>query len=267
MGPCASLFEQGGVGGIHAGLRLPSREVACLIAFTGPIYALIGPDAAVHIPEEVPDASRIVPLAMVSTLVINGVTGLAMAITYAYCLGPLDAATEPETISNVATASRQMFAFARDRGIPFARFFSHICPGLDVPLNAILISALFTALLSLINLGSTVAFKAILAIGVVALLKSYITSIGYILLKRIRGEELLPRRWSLGVPLGWFCNIVGWAYVIVAFIFAFFPISNHPSAVSMNWASAVYGGVAIVATAYYFLYARRLYIPPLSRLA
>ena len=29
-------------------------------------------------------------------------------------------------ISNVATASRQMFAFARDQGLPFADFISHV---------------------------------------------------------------------------------------------------------------------------------------------
>lgn len=213
----------------------PSMGVACLVAFTGPIYALIGPDAAVHMAEEVKDASRTLPWAMISTLVINGVTGLVMAITFAYCLGPVEAATMPEynfafigtfynatqshagatimtciitiltlcsAISNVATASRQMFAFARDNGLPFARIISYIRPGLDVPLNAIVICFFCTALLSLINLGSTVAFNAILSIGVVALLTSYITSIGCILLKRIRGEELLPRRWSLGVPMG-----------------------------------------------------------------
>jgi uncharacterized BrkB/YihY/UPF0761 family membrane protein len=87
------------------------------------------------------------------------------------------------------------------------------------------------------------------------------------LLKRIRGEELLPRRWSLGVPMGWFFNIARLGYVIIAFIFAFFPIGNHPSAESMNWASAVYGGVVIIATLYYLFYARHLYVPPVSRLA
>lgn len=280
--------------------KWPSIGVACLVAFTGPIYALIGPDAAVHMAEEVKDASRTIPWAMISTLVINGVTGLVMAMTFAYCLGPVEDATMPKynfafigtfynatqshagatimtciitlltlcsAISNVATASRQMFAFARDNGLPFARIISHVRPGLDVPLNAIIISFFCTALLSLINLGSTVAFNAILSIGVVALLTSYITSIGCILLKRVRGEELLPRRWSLGVPLGWFCNIFGLAYVIVAFIFAFFPISNHPNAESMSWASAVYGGVGIVATFYYVFYARHFYVPPVSRLA
>lgn len=130
-------------------------------------------------------------------------------------------------ISNVATASRQMFAFARDHGLPFAEVLSFIQPGWDIPLNAVAICFVCTALLSLINLGSIVAFNAILSIGVVALLTSYLTSMGCILIKRIRGEELLSRRFDLGAPLGWFVNVVGLIYIILAYIFAFFPLYNQ----------------------------------------
>lgn len=109
--------------------------------------------------EEIRDASRVLPWAMVWTLLLNGVSGFIMVITFAYCLGPLeDAITPPyffafigtfynatgshtgatimtciitvltlcSAISNVATGSRQMFAFARDNGLPFARFLSYV---------------------------------------------------------------------------------------------------------------------------------------------
>jgi hypothetical protein len=44
--------------------------------------------------EEVRDASRVVPLAMVFTLILNGVAGFVAAVTLAYCLGPLNLALE-----------------------------------------------------------------------------------------------------------------------------------------------------------------------------
>ncbi|CAK4030818.1 Choline transport [Lecanosticta acicola] len=278
----------------------PNMGLAFLVGFTGPMYALIGPDSSVHMAEEVKDASRTIPWAMVATLVLNGITGLVMSITFAYCIGPLDAAAMPQynfafigtfynatrshagatvmtcvimaltfcsAISNVAAASRQMFAFARDGGLPFARVLCYVHPGWDIPFNAVMVSFTITALLSLINLGSMVAFNAILSIGVVALLTSYMTSIGCILLKRIRGEELLPRRWSLGVPFGWFCNIVGFIYVCLAYIFGFFPIANNPTTETMNWASAVYGAVAILSALYYTVWARHNYVPPAAKLA
>jgi amino acid transporter len=125
---------------------------------------------------------------MIWAIVLNGTTGFIMTVTFAYCIGPLDAAIQPpyffafigtfynatgskagatvmtciitlltlcSAISNVATASRQMFAFARDRGLPAADFLSYVRPGWDIPLNSILVSMCITALLSLINLGST----------------------------------------------------------------------------------------------------------------
>ena len=53
-------------------------------------------------------------------------------------------------------------------------------------------------LLSLINIGSTAALNAILALDLTALLSSYILSIGCLLLKRLRGEPIPHREWSLG---------------------------------------------------------------------
>lgn len=133
----------------------PTQGVACLVGIIGPIYSLIGPDSAVHMAEEIKDASRVLPLGMMWTLILNGLTGFVMVVTFAFCIGDLDEAITPKysyayidvfyiatgnragattmacliilmclcsTISNVATASRQMFAFARDRGMPFSTF-------------------------------------------------------------------------------------------------------------------------------------------------
>lgn len=119
------------------------------------MYSLIGPDSAVHMAEEIKDASRALPLGMMWTLILNGFTGFVMVITFAFCIGDLESAISPRysyayidvfytatnnkagatvmsslitlmclcsTISNVATASRQMFAFARDRGMPCSDF-------------------------------------------------------------------------------------------------------------------------------------------------
>jgi len=53
-------------------------------------------------------------------------------------------------------------------------------------------------------------------------------------LKRLRGEALLPRRWSLGkwgAPL----NDITLAFLLVAFVFSFFPTS--PAVGNPAWAS------------------------------
>jgi len=96
---------------------------------------------------------------MVWTLVFNGIAGFIMSVTFAYCLGPMEDALMPgynfafigtfyaatrsragatvmsciiiiltwcSAVSNVATASRQLFAFARDRAVPFSDVMSYV---------------------------------------------------------------------------------------------------------------------------------------------
>jgi len=73
----------------------PSQGVACLVGIIGPMYSLIGPDSAVHMAEEIKDASRVLPLGMMWTLILNGVTGFVMVITFAFCIGDLQDAVSP----------------------------------------------------------------------------------------------------------------------------------------------------------------------------
>lgn len=87
---------------------------------------------------------------------------------------------------------------ARDNGLPFSGFLGHVRPGWDIPLNSIIVSYILAMLLSLINLGSGVALNIITSLGTGALIASYIVSISCIVVKRLRHEPMLPRRWDLG---------------------------------------------------------------------
>lgn len=109
--------------------------------------------------EEIKDASVTLPRAMMCTIAINGSLGFVMLVIFCFCLGDVQAvlsnpsimpfvqtfliATESHIgtsvmtailitlttcgcITNVAIASRQMFAFARDEGLPFSRSLAHV---------------------------------------------------------------------------------------------------------------------------------------------
>ena len=123
------------------------------------------------------------------------------------------------------------------------------------------VSFVIVTLLSLINLGSAVAFNAIVSLSVAALLSSYLISIGCVRLKRWRGEPLPPARWSLGrwgAPL----NTVALGYVAVAYVFTFFPQVTPVDPTTMNWSSTIYGAVIIFALVYYMIYGRHTYRGP-----
>jgi amino acid transporter len=147
--------------------------------------------------------------------------------------------------------------------VPCSAWVGRIQPNWNIPLNAVLISLSVTTLLSLINIGSTAALNAILALTSVSLLTSYIIVIGVVLLKRLRHEPLPHARWSLG-KYGGVVNVLALCYLFAIYVFAFFPAVVSPSPVEMNYAIVIFGGIILFAVVYYFIYGRKQYIPPVA---
>ena len=74
-----------------------SMALAALVGILSPTVSLIGPDATVHVSEEVRNASKTVPQIMLATGIANGILGLVMLITICFCLGNLDDALSTPT--------------------------------------------------------------------------------------------------------------------------------------------------------------------------
>lgn len=74
-----------------------SLGLATLIGIVGPSTTYLGADSAVHLAEELKDASYILPRAMFSAAIINYVTGFVMTVTFMFNLGDVDAALESST--------------------------------------------------------------------------------------------------------------------------------------------------------------------------
>lgn len=136
-------------------------------------------------------------------------------------------------------------------------------PGWDLPLNSLLLCAAVTFVLSCINFGSEAALNAIMSVSNSALLFSYIVCIGCVRLKRWRGEALLPRSFSLG-KFGGSINDAALAFLLVGFVFSFFPSDVKPAVADMNWAIVIWVGVGALAGLYYFMGGRERYISPKS---
>lgn len=136
-----------------------SDGLAFLVGAVSLNLVFIGYDGPAHLAEECVDAARTVPWAMVSTVLINGVFGFAVCLVFAFCTTDLVDALASKTgydfiyvfeqatqshagtsvmtallialvtcaaVGFLATASRQTFAFARDRGLPGSVWLSHV---------------------------------------------------------------------------------------------------------------------------------------------
>lgn len=100
---------------------------------------------------------------------------------------------------------------SRDNGPPYSNWLATINRRFDIPVNAILVTLVFTCCMSLLNLGSKIAFETMLSLATVAFMATYLISISCVLRKRLRGEELPSARWPLG-RYGLTVNIIALTY-------------------------------------------------------
>ncbi|KAJ9630757.1 hypothetical protein H2203_001281 [Taxawa tesnikishii (nom. ined.)] len=271
-----------------------SMGLALMVGQISAIYACICSDAAAHMSEEIKDAGRTVPKAMVGSYLLNGALGLVFLITYLFCITDLEGALNDDTgyphlfvfrnafslpatntlsaiviiliyagtLSYNISTSRQTWSFARDGGLPWSDWIAKVNPKLEVPANAVLVTCAFTVLLSLINIGSDAAFNAIISLNVVSLMITYMTSIGCVLYRRIYHPELLPpARWSLG-RWGVAVNTVGVLYSTHAFFWCFWPNYTPTDAPGFNWASVMFVAVLLFCAIDYMLRAKKVYKGP-----
>jgi len=235
---------------------------------------------------------------LVASIGLNGMMGFAMLIAILFCIGDIDNALSTSTgfpfieifhqavqsnggatamtavvlslmifatIAVLAAASRMMWAFARDNGLPGSRFISRVEPRTKLPLYAVGISVIITMLLGLINIGSSAAFNAVASLVVSGYLGSYTLPMLLLLHKKIFNPGSVHYGpWTLGRPLGIFCNIFGLLWIVVVMTFSFFPsVRTDLTPQTMNWSCLLWGGTMLIGIASYFGYLRGRYNGPI----
>jgi choline transport protein len=132
-----------------------SIGTACFVSINGPVITLIGADSAVHLAEELKDSSKNLPKAMIYYAVVNYSIGFIMILAFMFVIGDVTSVLNTPTmqpwiqviwnatnskagtiimtalivfffifgaVNTNTTSSRQLFAFARDGGLPGSRW-------------------------------------------------------------------------------------------------------------------------------------------------
>ena len=128
---------------------------------------------------------------------------------------------------------------------------------------AVFICFLFVILLSLITLGSYVAFHAIISLQLISLFATYEVAIGTLIYIRLYGPPLPEHRWGLG-HWGLGINIFSFVYGLFALTFIVLPGSPGLKADEFNRGSVMFVGVRAFALLYVFLGGRRSYAGPVK---
>lgn len=131
----------------------------------------------------------------------------------------------------------------------------------DMPFNAVYLSTIISIILSLISLGSSLAFNIIVSLSLLALMSTYSLSIGCVLLRRIQGPALPPARWSLG-RWGFPINMLAVVYSAFIVLMSCFPSEAAPALEDANWAPLIWVAVILLSLVAYLFHGRKHFTPP-----
>ena len=227
-------------------------------------YTITGYDASAHMSEETRQASRASALGMVMSVVVSVVFGfiLLVAVTFAVpdVEGTLDAAGNAvvyiwtESLgeawaefllliavvaqlfcgtASVTSASRMMFAFSRDRAVPFSTLWRKVATN-RVPVNAVTaISVLAWALMLPTLANGVVGYAVGTSIAVIGL---YIAFALPIILRIKAGDSFERGAWTLGDHYKWIAPVsVAWiALICVLFLMPLSP-KGIPGSEEFSW--------------------------------
>lgn len=151
-------------------------------------------------------------------------------------------------------------------------------------MRSIVLSVTVSAMLALINIGSSVALDDILSMAVSGIYLSYLIVSILLLHRRLKGEISLHNSsdedtvnvpgaklvWGpFHCPGIWGILVNGCAvvYIIIVVFFSFWPSRVNPGVEGMNWSVLGIGGSTVLAVLYYFVRARNVYTGPVNELS
>ncbi|KAF7895867.1 hypothetical protein EAF00_005882 [Botryotinia globosa] len=267
--------------------------VAWLLGLLQAGLGLTGFDAVAHMIEEIPNPGVQGPKIMIGCVLIGVFTGFIFLMVLLFVGGDVNDVIESAAgpllqtfyhatgskagaicllifplvcllfaaISITTTSTRMTYAFARDNGLPFSRVFSRVHPKLALPLNALYLTMACVFLFGLIFLGSSSAFNAIVSASVVALGVSYAIPVA---VNCLRGRKCLPetRAFKLSEPVGWACNLVGIAYVMVTTVLFLFPPELPVTGSNMNYCVVAFFLVFVIAVVQWYVDGKQNFTGP-----
>ncbi|KAF2020655.1 amino acid transporter [Aaosphaeria arxii CBS 175.79] len=240
------------------------------------------PDVVSHLSEEIPNPGRNIPIAIGLQYAIGFITGFTYLISIMYAINDYDALFESaypiaeiyrQGTGSVAgatgllslvmiciaiclvglyiTAGRTLWTLARDKATPFPSQLSKVHPKLEVPVLTTLLSGVLVTILGCIYVGSTTAFNAFVGSFILMSSSSYIAAILPHLLTKRKKIIFGPFNLNKG-PIGYICNFIACAYMIVWFVIYCFPFALPVDAATMNYTSLLWGGFTILLSGWWF---------------
>jgi amino acid transporter len=257
-----------------------------------PIYTITGYDASAHTSEETIKAARSVPRAMVMSVVWSAIFGYVFLAPFVLMIPDLDQAaaqgfnvffwTFDQQVSSglkeiiyliifvaqllcglatVTSASRMIFAFSRDGGLPASAALAKVSPKYRTPVAAIWTAAVLSVLFvwgsSLVSVAGTSAYTIVVSCTVVFLFLSFTVPIvlGMMAWGTPKWDKMGP--WDLGRGVFMLFGVLSILSMILIFVLGIQPPND--------WALYITVGFFILTAIVWFAFeSRRFQGPPIG---
>lgn len=207
--------------------------------------------------EELKDASKQAPRAMVMSVYIGAITGFIFLISVCFCIGDINQVADTPTLvpliqiffdstnSNVgscflaslivvidlgcanallAEGARSLYAFARDHGLPFSSLISKVESKHHTPVVAILLGTVIQMAFNSIYFGTVTGFNTVIAIATEGFYLSYAMPLLVRLISYFSGgHRQLTGPWAMRPLVSVVVNSIGLIYLLFACITFNFP--------------------------------------------
>jgi amino acid transporter len=133
-----------------------------------------------------------------------------------------------------------------------------------MPLNSLALISVICFILSLIYIGSSTAYNAIISLSAIGLHVSYVIPILFFLLRKIRGPPLAYGPFRLGrwgIPV----NMFSLAYLFFVILWMPFPVMKPVTRETMNYAGPVLLLIIIAALADWMISGKKRFEIPVVK--
>ena len=263
-----------------------------MLSWMPAIWTIGAFDSCVHMSEEARNATKGVPIGILGSIGVCGVVGWCIVIVMVAVIKDGDvgavvgsASGQPLAqmvydalgkkwamgfmslvafaqylmgASMLTAASRQIWAFARDDGIPFHNFLKVVNPTLKVPLRAIVFGGCVGLILGLLILIDTTAASALFSLGVACNYVSWGTPILLVLLPEGK-SRFKPGYFHLGNTGTTIVHVISVVWIAYVIVLCMFPDSKEVDKEPMHYTVVSIGGVWNIAFIYYYVYGYIVY--------
>jgi amino acid transporter len=252
-------------------------------------------DAPSHMVEEIKNARKEAPRAIVMSVYLGAVTGFIFLISLCYCMGDIESTAGTSTgvpvieifynstgsiagastlsaliavialvcaNSLMAEGSRAVYAFARDHGLPFSQTLSKVSATRHVPIYAVLLTTVVQMAFNSIYFGTVTGFNTVVCIAAEGFYLSYAMPMLARILAYVTGKKHhLEGPYSLG-KYSLALNVIGFLYLTFFSITFNFPTISPVDSENMNYTSAAVGVVMVISLITWITTGRKRFTGP-----